>query len=113
MTTRHPLALQHCDHCGAWWALRPYACGACGNTTLSWRQAAGAGEVIARSEVHRAPDAQWRAHTPYVLVLVRLREQVTLMGHADAAVVVGQHVQAHVIDIDGRQLLKFVASHPP
>ncbi|MBO1114553.1 Zn-ribbon domain-containing OB-fold protein [Bordetella petrii] len=110
---RHPLDLQRCDGCGAWWALRPYACAACGGTALRWRRAAGAGVVIARSEVHRAPDPQWRALAPYVLVLVRLREDVTLMGHADAGIAIGQAVSGRAAELNGRTLLKFEACRPP
>ncbi|CAM3795695.1 Zn-ribbon domain-containing OB-fold protein [Bordetella tumulicola] len=113
MSIRHPLDIQRCDHCGAWWALRPYACAACGGTTLTWHRAAGEGVVIARSEVHRAPDAQWRALAPYVLVLVQLREHVALMGHADAAITIGQHVNGHAVELNGGVLLKFEACHPP
>ena len=113
MNPRHPLDLQQCDHCGAYWALRPYACAACGGTALTWGRAAGDGVVIARSEIHRAPDAQWRALAPYVLVLVQLRENVTLMGHADAGIAIGQPVHGHAADLNGRVLLKFEACRPP
>jgi len=113
MTTRHPLDLQRCAQCGAWWALRPYACAACGGTTLSWQRATGEGVVIARSDVHRAPDAQWRALTPYSLVLVQLDENVTLMGHAETGIVIGQRVNGRTTEINGRLLLKFEARHPP
>ena len=113
MSTQHPLDIQRCEHCGTWWALRPYACAACGGTALSWQRATGEGVVIARSEVHRAPDAQWKALTPYTLVLVKLREQVTLMGHADATITVGQHVHGRAVEINSRLLLKFEARSPP
>lgn len=113
MNTRHPLDIQRCEHCSACWALRPYACAACGHTTLSWQRATGDGVVIARSEVHRAPDAQWRALTPYVLVLVQLREHVTLMGHANAAIEIGDYVKARTVELNGHELLKFEASHQP
>lgn len=113
MSTRNLLELQRCDQCGAWWALRPYACATCGSTSFSWQASSGQGVVVARSEVHRAPDAAWRALTPYVLVLVHLREQVTLMGHADTAVTLGQEVRARTAIINDRPLLKFEARHPP
>lgn len=34
MNTRDPLELQRCEDCGAWWALRPYACAHCGGANL-------------------------------------------------------------------------------
>jgi len=107
MNRRHPLDMQRCEDCGAYWALRPYACAACGGTALQWCRAAGDGVVIARSEVHRAPDAAWRAHAPYCLVLVQLRENVTRMGHADPDVAIGQTVYGHAVEYHGRWLLKF------
>jgi len=107
MHTPHPLDVQRCRDCGTYWALRPYACAACGSTSLQWCRAAGDGVVIARSEVHRAPDAAWRALAPYVLVLVQLRENVTRMGHADPGVAIGQTVYGCVIECHGRSLLKF------
>ena len=113
MNGRHPLDLQCCADCGSWWALRPYACAACGGTTLHWKRAAGHGVVIARSDVHRAPDAQWRALAPYGLVLVRLRENVMLMGHADAGIAIGQEVVGRAAELAGRVLLKFEACRPP
>lgn len=113
MNTRDPLDLQRCEDCGAWWALRPYACAHCGGTHLPWRRSSGAGVVLARTEIHRAPDAFWRAHVPYVLVLVRLEEGAVLMGHADAGIAIGQQVMGRAITIDGRALLGFEARRPP
>jgi len=113
VNSRHPLDIERCEHCGTCWALRPYACATCGHTALSWHRATGQGIVIARSEVHRAPDTQWRALAPYVLVLVQLQENVTLMGHADASVAIGQSVHGRAVEINGRELLKFDARDPP
>lgn len=113
MNPHDPLDLQRCEDCGAWWALRPYACAHCGGTNLAWQRSDGVGEVLARTEIHRAPDAFWRAHVPYVLVLVRLDEGAVLMGHADAGIAIGQQVQGRVITIDGRVLLGFEARRPP
>lgn len=111
--SRHPLDLQCCAGCGAYWALRPYACAACGGATLRWERAGGHGVVLARSEVHRAPDGFWRGHVPYVLVLVRLAEGVVLMGHADPAVAIGEEVSGRAANIGGRELLRFEARRPP
>ncbi|MEN5164606.1 MULTISPECIES: Zn-ribbon domain-containing OB-fold protein [Achromobacter] len=113
MNAHDLLDLQRCGDCGAWWALRPYACAACGGTALQWQRSGGLGVVLARSDVHRAPDAFWRAHVPYTLVLVRLEEGAVLMGHADAGVEIGQDVVGRAISIDGRELLGFKARRPP
>lgn len=111
--SRHLLDLQRCAGCGACWALRPYACAACGGTDLQWERAEGHGVVVARSIVHRAPDAFWREHAPYALVLVRLTEGVVLMGHADPAVAIGEEVSGRAVDFGGRALLRFEARRPP
>lgn len=113
MNERHPLDLRRCEDCGAWWALRPYACAACGGTNLQWARAGGEGEVIAHSTVHRAPDADWRARAPDELVLVRLREGAVLMGHAAPGVAIGHDVQAREFTHGGRTLLCFEARRPP
>jgi len=113
MNERHPLELRRCADCDAWWALRPYACAACGGTNLQWARASGAGEVLAHSTVHRAPDASWRALAPYELVLVRLREGAVLMGHAAPGVTIGQAVSARDLEHGGRTLLCFEARRPP
>jgi uncharacterized OB-fold protein len=113
MSGHHPLDLRRCAACGAWWALRPYACAGCGGTDLHSARASGEGEVIAHSTVHRAPDASWRALAPYELVLVRLREGAVLMGHAAPGVAIGQAVLAREFEHDGRSLLCFQARRPP
>lgn len=113
MNERHPLDLRRCADCGAWWALRPYACAACGGTNLQWARATGEGKVLAHSTVHRAPDASWRALAPYVLALVRLREGAVLMGHATPGVAIGQAVCARDFEHGGNTLLCFEARRPP
>ncbi|OZI34000.1 hypothetical protein CAL29_10590 [Bordetella genomosp. 10] len=113
MTQRHPLDMQRCADCGAWWALRPYACAACGGTSLAWTRASGEGVVTACSVVHRAPDAAWREYAPYTLVLVRLREGPVLMGHAAPGVAVGDAVAGQVWAHGQHLLLRFEARRPP
>lgn len=101
------LRLKRCQGCGNWWSLRPYACAVCGGTDLRWATASGSGIVRAKSTVTRAPDEFWRSQVPYTLVLVKLAEGPTVMGHAEAAVEIGQTVSGQPITIGGRQILKF------
>lgn len=107
------IELLECADCNAIWSLRPHACAACGGTRLFPRSAAGGGIVRARSEVARAPDAYWATQAPYVLVLVRLDEGPTVMGHADPDVAIGQRVRARALQRDERRLLCFGAADGP
>jgi uncharacterized OB-fold protein len=112
-TPRHPLDIQRCTACGACWTLRPYACASCGGTDLQWTRASGAGVVTARSEVARAPDAFWREHVPYSLVLVRLDEGPVLMAHAQGETNIGDRVTGVPVQIGDRTLLRFSPRPPP
>ncbi|WP_242532900.1 OB-fold domain-containing protein [Nocardioides sp. S5] len=63
-------------------------CPRCHGTELSWVPVSGRGSVWSSTEVHRAPSAEFKARTPYWVVLVRLDEGPTVMAHylpADAA----------------------------
>ncbi|GAA5232605.1 hypothetical protein FOZ76_00900 [Verticiella sediminum] len=107
------IRLHQCAQCGAFWALSPYACGVCGATALRVVSSGGRGQVRARSTVHRAPDAHWAARRPYTLVLVRLDEGPTMMGHADADIGIGDTVTARPWEVDGTRLWRFEATAPP
>ena len=107
MTQQNTLQMLRCRHCGTWWALRPYACRACGADELEEVVSQGRGLVRARSEITRAPDEDWRQHAPYVLVLVKLQEGPTVMGHADATVAIDDAVQGVHTRVAHRNLLTF------
>ncbi|MDS1142533.1 OB-fold domain-containing protein [Pusillimonas sp. SM2304] len=93
-TTTTPLALLQCRSCMAWWSLHPYACRHCGGHDLVLRPVSGIGRVKAITTISRAPDAFWRQRLPYTVALVALQEGVTVMGHADGDLQVGQQVRA-------------------
>lgn len=112
MTRDHPLQMLRCGQCGTWWALRPFACKACGATEMQEVLSQGYGTVRARSEIMRAPSDDWRQHTPYVLVLVRLREGPTVMGHADAAIGIDDVVHGVQTRVAHKNLLKFSRTDP-
>ena len=101
------LTLLRCRSCGREWALAPYACQQCGATDLQAHPASGKGVVKSRTTIHRAPDAFWRQHVPYTVVLVTLEGGAALMGQAPNSIEIGQIVQAEPFTLDGRELLIF------
>jgi uncharacterized OB-fold protein len=74
----HELRLRACPDCGR--ALHPkrIVCTQCGATELTWRKAAGQGEVYSFSEVHRVAAPEFAAAAPYIVGVVRLTEGVSL-----------------------------------
>lgn len=102
-----PLTLLCCRSCGHQWSLFPYACRNCGCAELQSQPSGGKGVVKSRTTIHRAPDAFWRQHVPYTVVLVALEEGAVLMGQAPNSIQIGQQVQAEVFTLEDRQLLKF------
>ncbi|AEC18616.1 hypothetical protein PT7_0076 [Pusillimonas sp. T7-7] len=107
MNNTAKLELLQCRSCKAWWSQHPYACKHCGSHDLVLRPASGAGRVKAKTTISRAPDTFWRQYAPYTVVLVALQEGVTVMGHADNDVQVGQQVQAAMQQLEQRQLIRF------
>lgn len=104
------IGLLRCTDCGTWWALAPYACARCGGVSLASATASGHGVVQARSEIARAPDDRWRALLPYALVLVRLEEGPTLMGHVSGAAAIGDRVYVQRVALrDGTPIWQFRA----
>jgi uncharacterized OB-fold protein len=57
-------------------------------------QASGRGTVHAVSVVHRAPAEALRTHVPYLVALIDADEGFRLMAHGDAALRIGDRVQA-------------------
>lgn len=106
-TTTAPLELMQCRSCKAWWSLQPYACRHCGSHDLVLQPVSGIGHVKATTTISRAPDAFWRQHLPYTVALVALQEGVTVMGHADNGIQVGQQVQASLHLSGHHRLVRF------
>lgn len=105
----HVIRYQRCRNCGHAQTLARYACQRCGESQLDWHDASGLGIVRALSVVSRAPSDDFRALAPYTLVIVELDEGPRLMGHADAAVQMGQRVRAGYFEHQGHTLLRFTA----
>lgn len=73
------LLVQTCAACGQVQAVPRAQCAACQSTQLTWRDSTRCGRIVAVSVVQRAPTADFREITPYVLALVDLAEGLRLM----------------------------------
>jgi uncharacterized protein len=95
------IAYQRCDTCRARWYFRRDFCPRCGAAAPALLQAAGQGTVHALTRVHRAPTEALRPHAPYTIVLVDTDEGFRVMAHGDAALAIGDRVQAKFIEFGG------------
>lgn len=98
---------QRCEDCGAAQSLTRYACVRCASRRLAWRDAAGTGTVYAVTQVTRAPSDEFRALTPYTLVLVDLDEGARLMAHGSPGSKIGDRVRARFVAFGKRNLVQF------
>jgi hypothetical protein len=96
---RNEVRFQACLDCGAAQTLA--------RSHLEWRAASGRGKVHAITVVSRAPSQELRALAPYTIVLVDLEEGARLMGHGEADMAIGDHVEAGFFEFGGRKLIRF------
>jgi uncharacterized protein len=74
------LVLQSCNDCGrAFFYPRPL-CPHCWSESLSWKEAAGTGEIVSFSLIHRPNHPSFFDEVPIVLAEIRVAEGVTLLG---------------------------------
>lgn len=104
---RGVIRYQSCEGCGAAQTLTRYACMRCGSQRLAWRDAAGTGTVHAITAVMRAPSDEFRALTPYTLVLVDLDEGSRVMAHGLPGLKIGDRVRARFVAFGNRHLVRF------
>jgi hypothetical protein len=104
---RNEVRFQACLDCGAAQTLARCGCKQCGGSHLEWRAASGRGKVHAITVVSRAPSQELRALAPYTIVLVDLEEGARLMGHGEADMAIGDHVEAGFFEFGGRKLIRF------
>ena len=64
--------LQRCAGCGTLRFPPGVVCRVCGSPSSTWEPAPTTGIVIARTIVHRAPNADFADRVPYVLAIVEL-----------------------------------------
>ncbi len=101
------IAYQNCGNCKAVWYFQRNFCPECGTSTPTTLQASGMGTVHARTLVARAPTEEWRAHAPYLIVLVDAAEGFRLMAHGDAGLQIGDRVRARFTHLAGRKIPYF------
>ena len=99
--------IQHCPQCQQHVFTPRELCPHCGASPLRWVRASGLGTVYSTSTIARKPDAGGN----YNVALIDLDEGVRMMsrveGLAPEEVTIGQRVQAHVAQKDGRGLVLF------
>jgi uncharacterized protein len=71
----HSFHLQRCDACGLLRYPPTTACPWCASPEASWTPVEGKGAVHSYTEVHHAIQPAFRAHTPYLILLVDLDTQ--------------------------------------
>lgn len=76
---RRELLLKECSACGGLHHPRTIVCSKCGAAKMSWKRASGDGTVYTYSEIHRTMGV-FNASVPYVVGIVRLREDVYLFS---------------------------------
>lgn len=90
------LRLQQCSECN----LKRYppttACPFCACADSTWEAVSGLGTVYSYGEVHHAIQPVFRAHTPYLLLLVELDEQRNEPNEFD-----GLRLTGNLADSDG------------
>jgi uncharacterized OB-fold protein len=104
------LRYQHCANCNAPQTLARYACHRCGSSNLGWRESAGHGVVYATTVVTRAPWDEFKAITPYTLVLVDLDEGSRVMAHGIPGLAIGDAVSTRAFVLADKPLILFSRS---
>jgi uncharacterized OB-fold protein len=94
--SRGELRLQQCHHC----QLKRYgpttACPWCAQPESDWVPVEGKGTLYSYGEVHHAIQPAFRAHAPYLLLLVELDEQRNVPQEFD-----GLRFSGNLVDADG------------
>jgi uncharacterized OB-fold protein len=71
----HSFHLQKCDDCSLLRYPPTTACPWCASGNATWTPVEGKGTVYSYEEVHHAIQPQFKAHTPYLVLLVELDTQ--------------------------------------
>jgi uncharacterized OB-fold protein len=86
---RHDFHLQKCDDCGLLRYPPTTGCPWCASPRATWTAVEGKGEVHSYEEVHHAIQPAFKAHTPYMVLLVDLDTQKGQPSEFEALRVVG------------------------
>lgn len=92
----HDFRLQHCAPCDLLRYPPTTACPWCANPEATWRSVEPKGTLYSYGEVHHAIQPSFRAHTPYLLLLVELDAQKGSPTEHEALRVMG-----NLADADG------------
>ena len=93
---KHELRLQQCESCRLKRFPPMTACPFCAHPESTWERLSGCGAVYSYGEVHHAIQPAFRAHTPYMLLLVELDEQRNVPEEFD-----GLRIQGNLATADG------------
>jgi uncharacterized OB-fold protein len=77
------LVFQQCTTCGRHQHFPRHICRWCGAPELSWSEAAGRGQIVGATTVHRSSRPALAARTPYALALVETEEGPLVMALLD------------------------------
>jgi len=83
------LRLQKCDHCGFLRYPPTTGCPWCAEVTSTWTPVEGKGEVHTYTEVHHPVQPGFRAHLPYLVLIVELNTQKGLPSQVEGLRIVG------------------------
>jgi uncharacterized OB-fold protein len=86
---RHDFHLQKCDDCGLLRYPPTTGCPWCASPKATWIPVEGRGEVHSYEEVHHAIQPAFKAHTPYMVLLVDLDIQKGQPSETEALRVAG------------------------
>jgi len=100
-TGAEAIVYQSCAACGARQYFRRSFCAVCGAPDPVEMRASGEGTVYAASLVCRAATAETRAHIPYNIVLIDMREGFRMMAHGDSDLSIGDKVTARFAEFAG------------
>jgi uncharacterized OB-fold protein len=104
--------LQQCTTCERHRFPPNNVCPLCHSFRFRWLPVAGTAVVYSYSVIRRAPNEEWAAHAPYILIVAQLAEGPLVLGHlraiAEFPVEIGTPVKLVVVQATGsRQVYEF------
>ncbi|MBT5298580.1 MAG: Zn-ribbon domain-containing OB-fold protein [Rhodospirillaceae bacterium] len=99
------LVVQCCDECGIYRFYPRPLCPDCASDQATWTEVSGQGSVHTFTIVHRAPNKEFQAITPYVIALIDLDEgprmMANILGNDAIEVAIGDRVRVIFEERDG------------
>jgi len=80
------LLIKCCDQCAHALAPEAFVCTSCAGTALHWVPAAGTGNLVTWTTVHKAPNRAYTDCVPYVVGIVELTEGPWLYARIDTEI---------------------------